>query len=109
MDISPTYEYLQVASFELQVDKKFQPHYHIFYDKITKITQESWVVLKGKVKVYLYDLDQTIIAEEILEEGDLSITFCGGHNYEILEDGTKVYEFKSGPYLSQELDKEFIK
>ena len=31
------------------------------------------------------------------------------HTYEILEDNTLVYEYKTGPYLGIKKDKEFIK
>lgn len=107
-DISPENEYLQLASLKLKKGQTFKPHKHILIQKTTKITQESWVVIKGKVKCILYDTDDSIIAEPILLPGDCSITFRGGHNYSILEDETIVYEFKTGPYLGQELDKVFI-
>ena len=107
-DISPENEYLQLASLKLKKGQTFKPHKHIFIQKTTNITQESWVVIKGKVKCILYDTDDSIIAEPILLPGDCSITFKGGHNYYILEDETIVYEFKTGPYLGQELDKVFI-
>jgi hypothetical protein len=86
----------------------FKPHKHIYHEKITTIAQESWVVIKGSVKCILYDLDETIIAEPILFPGDLSMTFRGGHNYLIMEDDTIVYEYKTGPYLGQDLDKVFL-
>jgi hypothetical protein len=85
----------------------------------TNMTQEdkNWLedlmkpitaLFKGKIKAILYDIDDSIICEEILESGDCSITFCAGHNYESLEDGSLVYEFKTGPYFGQEKDKVFI-
>ena len=86
----------------------FRPHKHIRIDRKTTITQESWVIINGSVKTILYDLDDTIIAEEILNIGDISITFRGGHNYIILENDTLVYEYKTGPYMGQKLDKTFI-
>ena len=89
--------------------RTFRPHKHIGMDRKTTITQESWVIINGSVKAILYDLDDTIIAEEILNIGDISITFRGGHNYEILDDDTLVYEYKTGPYKGQKLDKVFIK
>jgi len=101
-------EPLQVSTLRLPKDKTFRPHKHIFNEKTTTMTQESWVVIKGKVKAILYDIDDQIIAEEILEPGDISITLKGGHNYYILEDDTLVYEYKTGPYLGQEKDKVFI-
>ena len=65
-------------------------------------------IIKGKVKCIFYDVDDTIISEPILYEGDISFTFGGGHNYLILEDDTIVYEYKTGPYYGQKIDKTFI-
>ena len=57
----------------------------------------------------MYDIDNaTILATPILEQGDASFTLYGGHTYEILEEETIVYEYKTGPYEGQELDKRFI-
>ena len=56
----------------------------------------------------LYDIDDQIIAEPILKAGDASFTLYGGHTYSILEDNTIVYEYKTGPYEGQNLDKTFI-
>lgn len=99
---------LQLSLLKLNKGKTFKPHKHIKIVKETKVTQESWVVISGKVKAILYDLDDKIIAEEVLSSGDASITLFGGHNYFILEDDTIVYEYKTGPYLGQKYDKEFI-
>lgn len=108
INISPDEEYLQVSCFELKKGKTFKPHKHIKQIRTTDIVQESWVVIQGKVRAILYDLDDTIIEDHILNPGDCSITFHGGHNYESIEDGTIVYEYKTGPYLGQEKDKVFI-
>ena len=101
-------EYLQLAAMRLQKGKTFKPHKHIYYEKTTTIAQESWVVVQGAVKAILYDLDDNIISEEVLNAGDCSITLYGGHTYEILENDTLVYEYKTGPYLGIDSDKEFI-
>lgn len=107
-DISPSNEYLQVSCFKLEKDKTFKAHKHISLERHTDITQESWIIIKGSVKAILYDIDDTIIAESILKQGDCSITFRGGHNYVSLEEGTIVYEYKTGPYMGQSKDKVFI-
>lgn len=107
-DLIASDEFLQVSALCLPKDKTFKPHKHIAVDKHTTITQESWVVVQGKVKARLYDLDDQIIAEEILSPGDISLTLHGGHNYVALEEDTLIYEFKTGPYLGQEKDKTFI-
>lgn len=108
-DVAPAEEFLQLATLKMKKNQTFKPHKHITLVKETNIAQESWVVIKGSVKCIFYDLDDTIIAEPILYPGDCSMTFKGGHNYLILEDDTVVYEYKTGPYLGQELDKTFIK
>ena len=108
VDLSPKHEYLQVACFEMGKGKTFRPHKHIENNRQTQITQESWVVVRGKVKAVLYDLDDKVIATEILEQGECVITFRGGHTYECIDDDTAVYEFKTGPYEGQEKDKVFI-
>lgn len=107
-DLSTEDEILQLAALKMPLGKTFKPHKHIYVEKKVTTTQESWVVIRGKVKVILYDIDDTIIAEEIIGPGDASITFRGGHNYLILEEGTVVYEYKTGPYYGQAKDKVFI-
>lgn len=107
-DLVPDEDFLQVSCFRLNNGKTFRPHKHIENHRNSTITQESWLVAKGKVKAILYDLDDTILEEVILEAGDCSITLRGGHNYLCLEDDSVVYEYKTGPYFGLAKDKEFI-
>ncbi len=107
-DMSPANEFLQMACFGLSAGKTFKPHKHILKHVKHNITQESWIVVRGSVRAILYDLDDTILEEVNLMQGDCSITFRGGHNYLCLEDNTLIYEAKTGPYLGIEQDKEFI-
>ena len=108
-NIAPEEEFLQLASIKMQKGQIFKAHKHILLEKKTTIAQESWLVIKGSVKCIFYDIDDRILAEPILFPGDCSMTFRGGHNYLILEDDTIVYEYKTGPYMGQQLDKVFIK
>ena len=109
VDIVPAEEFLQLATFKLKKGTTFQAHKHIYKPAENKvIAQESWVILSGKVEFFMYDLDDSLIKSVVLNKGDSSITLRGGHNYVILEDDTVVYEYKTGPYKGQELDKEFI-
>ena len=102
--------FLQCSFLRMEKGKTFRPHKHIFkkksYDK--QITQESWVVIRGSVRCIFYDLDDKVLVTPVLRVGDASFTLEGGHTYEILEDDTLVYEYKTGPYEGQKLDKEFI-
>ena len=108
-DIVSEENFIQCSILNMENGKTFKPHKHIWKERTRNvIAQESWIVIQGKVKCIFYDLDDTIIAEPILEVGDASFTLEGGHNYVILEDNTLVYEYKTGPYEGQSLDKTFI-
>ena len=108
-DIVPEEHFIQCSHLNMEKGKTFKPHKHIFKNRRRNvIAQESWIVIQGKVKCIFYDLDDTILVEPILEQGDASFTLEGGHNYEILENNTLVYEYKTGPYEGQALDKTFI-
>lgn len=109
MDIVPEENFIQCSILNLEKDKTFKPHKHIWKERTRNvIAQESWIVVQGSVKCILYDIDDTIIYEPILYPGDASFTLEGGHNYLILEDNTLVYEYKTGPYEGQTFDKTFL-
>jgi cupin fold WbuC family metalloprotein len=108
-DIVPSNNFIQCSTLNMKDGTTFRPHKHIWKERTRNvIAQESWIVIQGKVKGIFYDLDDTILQEVILNPGDASFTLEGGHNYLILEDNTLVYEYKTGPYEGQELDKTFI-
>jgi hypothetical protein len=109
-EVVPENNFIQCATLKMEKNKTFPPHKHITKQRTydAQIAQESWVIIKGSVKCKFYDIDDTLIAEPILYPGDASFTLYGGHTYEILEDDTVVYEYKTGPYEGQEFDKVFI-
>lgn len=109
-DIVDAEQFIQCSALNMPEGTTFKPHKHIYKDRRhqNQIAQESWVVIKGSVKCIFYDLDDSIIAEPILNVGDASFTLAGGHTYLILEDNTIVYEYKTGPYEGQKFDKTFI-
>lgn len=102
--------FIQCAALKMEKGKTFKPHKHIIKEvtDYDRIAQESWVILEGSVKCTFYDIDDTIIDEPILMRGDASFTLHGGHTYTILEDGSRILEFKTGKYTGQENDKTFI-
>ena len=108
-DIIPEDNFIQCSILNMEKGKTFKPHKHIWKERTRNvIAQESWIVLQGSVKCIFYDIDDAIVAEPILYPGDASFTLEGGHNYLILEDNTLVYEYKTGPYEGQALDKTFL-
>ncbi len=107
-DLSPGEEYLQCATKQLTKGTTFAPHRHNELIRETNITQEAWVFLQGKVAARFWDIDDTLIYETELGAGDAAIVFRGGHSFEVLEDETILYEFKTGPYYGVEKDKSYI-
>ena len=109
IDLASNEQFIQLSSLNMKKGKTFRPHKHIWKpgeDQV--IAQESWVVIRGRVKVIMYDLDDTVVHVDIINPGDCSLTFRGGHNYVALDDNTLVYEYKTGPYKGQKNDKQFI-
>ena len=102
-------EFLQVAALELKDGEEFKPHVHIWKDlEINKsVAQEAWVVIEGSIDVELLDPDSKIIGTTILNVGDCCITLSGGHRYKSVGN-SRVFEFKSGPYLGDVLDKFYV-
>ncbi len=102
-------EFLQVAALLLQDEEEFKPHVHIWktVDLYTSVAQEAWVVIEGKISVQLLDPSSNLVGETILNLGDCCITLNGGHKYRSI-GRSKVFEFKSGPYLGDKLDKVYV-
>jgi hypothetical protein len=109
VEVVPEDNFIQCALLNMEKGKTFKPHRHIFKERTRNvIAQESWIVIQGSVKCTFYDLDNSVLVEPILNPGDASFTLEGGHTYNILEDNTLVYEYKTGPYEGQALDKIFL-
>ena len=109
VEVVPENNFIQCALLNMDEGKTFKPHKHIWKERTRNvIAQESWIVIAGSVKCTFYDIDDQIITEPILYPGDASFTLEGGHTYTILENDTLVYEYKTGPYEGQQLDKTFI-
>jgi len=109
VEVVPEDNFIQCALLNMEKGKTFKPHRHIFKERTRNvIAQESWIVIQGSVKCTFYDLDNSVLVEPILNPGDASFTLEGGHTYTILEDDTLVYEYKTGPYEGQALDKIFL-
>ena len=109
-DFSDERNFLQAALIQIPPEHSFRAHRHLERSRTFSNlkAQESWVVLRGEVYVSFFTNDGEFLAEEKLEAGDLSITFSGGHSYRTDDMESLVYEFKSGPYEGQAVDKVFL-
>ena len=110
LDFSEPQEFLQGAMIRIPPSHSFRAHKHLERERAFSNlrAQESWVVISGAVEVDYYSESGVLLETATLGAGDLSITYRGGHGYRTLEAGALVYEFKSGPYEGQEIDKTFL-
>ena len=110
IDLSDDDEFLQISSLMIDANMSFKPHKHLTKktDYDLYIAQESWVVIEGKVSVNYFDIDDSLLCNRIINKGDISITFRGGHSYQAIGGDALVYEFKSGPYRGAKADKSLI-
>ena len=107
IDISPSDKFLQVSVMRLLKDKHIPPHIHLSRQDSSLgsiITQESWVIMRGKILIRLFDLNKLFLIEQELTEGFLLVTFNGGHSLRCIEEGTIMLEFKNGPYLGRDFE-----
>ena len=69
---------------------------------------ETFVILRGKVKVTTHNDDGSIIESVVLcaEEGRYGVNILKGvwHTLESLESGSCIFECKEGPFVEHEVD-----
>ncbi len=107
INISPDEEFMQSSVSKLKKGYSARPHKHNHYERKVLVTQESWVILKGKVHAKMYDLDDKKIYECTLETGDIFTNYYGGHSLTVEEDAI-FCEFKNGPFFGNTKDKVYI-
>lgn len=109
IDLIEPNNFLQLAMLKHDTGKSFKAHQHIWTEwSGRKISQEAWVVIKGWVKVFYYDTNGDFLKSYVIGAGDCTVTLFGGHNYEFLENDSRILEFKTGIYEGQGKDKVFI-
>lgn len=67
---------------------------------------ESYIVIKGRIKVLTYNDDGSLLEEVVLDsrEGRYGVDIPKGvwHTLESLESGSVIFECKEGPFLQHE-------
>ena len=108
-DLCPPEECLQVSVKNLNPDNKFKPHRHNVLERTTHSTQEAWVVISGQINAKVWDINDEIAYQSVINPGDCLVALRGGHCFEVLENNTVLYEFKNGPYHGIDKDKTDIR
>ncbi len=104
-DISPENEFIQTSGIVVKKNFEIKLHKHNKIKRETDLTQETWIILKGKIAAKFYDIDDKFIHQDVFQNGDCVTIFRGGHELKVLEDNTYFYEIKNGPYLGVKKDK----
>jgi hypothetical protein len=109
VNLCPDEAFLQLGVIKTG-PRSYSPHFHLDHPTPRPIVRahESWVVIRGRVEVTLFDIDNKVQAVRTLQQGDVTLTLQGGHGYRVLEDDSFIYEYKSGPYLGPSVDKQQI-
>lgn len=97
--------FLQVGQWLYDRGHRSVPHIHLYRPRSSDVTQEAIHVVRGAVEIEIYAENARFICSAVLRQGDTAILVAGGHAYTILEDNTKVLEFKNGPFTSAEEDR----
>ena len=90
----------QIAVLNWPKDHQIQSHIHNPLERVIFSTQEVLFVRSGRVRLDLYQADQTFECSRELSGGWVVSLISGGHGLEILEDAD-IIEVKQGPYLGE--------
>ena len=103
-NITPEDKYIQISCLNLDTNDSVKLHKHKECKREIFNTHECWIIIKGKVTISLYDINDSEIGNYILNQGDCLITFEGAHKFECLNDKTILYEVKNGPYYGNDIN-----
>ena len=101
------FESLQASRMKYEAGKSFRIHHHILNPRTIKRTQESFVVISGKIAVDIYDNKALLIGTLEAGPGEAIFVYRGGHGVRVLEDAI-FYEIKAGSFSYVSEDKEFL-
>ena len=95
--VTPDHYYQQAGFVVYPKGGTIPRHSHVPIQRHLIGTPETLVIRKGRLRVELYAMDRSLLAERILEEGDIILLVGGGHSFHCLEE-TVLLEIKQGPY-----------
>ena len=100
--ITDNSEYQQVAVMHHTKGHIITPHFHNKIYREVYYTNETLIIKKGILRVFLFESNEVVYNFEI-KKGDIITLLSGGHGFEVIEDVDMV-EIKQGPYLG-DIDK----
>jgi mannose-6-phosphate isomerase-like protein (cupin superfamily) len=91
----------QLAYMRHPAGKVIEPHVHNPVRREVRLTQETLLIKRGRLRVDFFDDRQTYLESRILEAGDVILLVSGGHGFEVLEE-LEMFEVKQGPYAGDQ-------
>lgn len=79
-------------------------HAHLLRTTTVESIQEFILVSEGRMRLHVFDENDTHVADAVLGKGDSVLLLAGGHGFDMLE-ATKLVEVKQGPYDGKSKDK----
>ncbi len=102
---TPNDLFIQACTCIYPKGKIIDSHIHLDYDRLVCRTHEVTYVVKGKIRVSIFNDSKKLIDQTDISDGEIIVHAYGGHGYEILEDDTRFIEIKNGPFIGVERDK----
>ena len=91
----------QLAYMRHPAGKIIQAHVHNPVDRDVRLTQETLLIKRGKLRVDFYGRQRNYLESRVLTAGDLVLLIDGGHGFEVLEE-VEMFEVKQGPYTGDQ-------
>ena len=91
-------DFIQVGGFKYSSGKVLRNHTHINRKRKSIKTQEIMVVLSGECIARVYDINDILVHQAVLRDGQFIIVYNGGIGFTIVDDDTIMIEAKNGPY-----------
>lgn len=99
----------QVGIHNRKIGISLSPHIHKIKKPIViNSIQEILYVVKGKIRVTLYNDEGKVIKRKILTNGDSILFISGGHGVDFIKN-SRIFEVKQGPYAGVTHAKFFFK
>lgn len=90
-------EFLQMLTLKHPKGKYLLAHTHEPKKRSTTALQECLVVMKGRIKIDLYNPQKKLFKKIFLNAGESFILLNGGYGIHVLKDA-EMMEFKNGPF-----------
>jgi hypothetical protein len=93
---------LQLLMMKRKAGHVVKKHMHKRILKSTKQPQEGMVVMQGAISVTLFDRKGTKVSACTVSAGQCLLVMDGAHEVNMLKP-TRMFEFKSGPYVDDKI------